>query len=160
MKIIKGVVCIALCQLAGLIGSFFTIPAIPTWYARLNKPFFSPPNWLFGPVWTSLYTLMGISLFLVWNKGGNKPQGKRAIIFFLIQLILNALWPVLFFGVKSPLAGLIDIILLWGTIGLTVKAFLNVSPWAGWLLIPYWGWVSFAMILNAGLWILNRPSGP
>jgi translocator protein len=150
------VVCIALCQSAGLLGSFFTISAIPTWYATLNKPPFSPPNWLFGPVWISLYTLMGISLFIIWNKVGIKPEVNRAMIFFFVQLGLNALWPVFFFGLRSPLAGLIEMVFLWSTIVLTIYYFFKLSQWAGILLLPYLVWVSFAFILNFSLWILNR----
>jgi translocator protein len=150
------VVCIALCQSAGLLGSFFTIPAIPIWYATLNKPPFSPPNWLFGPVWISLYTLMGISLFIIWNKVGIKLEVKRAMIFFFVQLGLNALWSVFFFGLRSPLAGLIEMVFLWSTIVLTIYYFFKLSQWAGILLLPYLVWVSFAFILNFSLWILNR----
>jgi benzodiazapine receptor len=156
MKIFKLVACIALCQLAGVLGSFFTIPAIPTWYATLNKPAFSPPNWLFSPVWISLFTLMGISLFMVWNKMENRPQRKRAMIFFFVQLALNVLWSVFFFGFRSPLAGLIEMVFLWSAIGLTIFYFFRLSRWAGMLLLPYWVWVSFAFILNFSLWILNR----
>jgi benzodiazapine receptor len=155
MKLIKFVVSIALCQLAGLLGSFFTIPAIPTWYVHLTKPSFSPPSWIFSPVWISLYTLMGISFFIVWSQGWEKPEVKKALAFFLVQLGLNALWSMLFFGLRSPLAGLIEIIFLWAAIGLTVYYFHQLSRWAGWLLIPYWCWVSFALILTFSLWRLN-----
>jgi translocator protein len=155
MNIIRLFFSIALCQTAGVVGSFFTIPAIPTWYASLNKPTFSPPNWIFSPVWIILYTLMGISLFLVWSKKGKKIQVRRGVIIFMIQLVLNALWSILFFGLQSPLAGMIDIILLWGAIGLNVYAFFRLTLWAGWLLIPYWAWVSFAVILNITLLTLN-----
>ena len=156
MKISKFVVSIALCQSAGLLGSFFTIPAIPTWYATLNKPAFSPPNWLFSPVWISLYTLMGISLFLIWNKTEKRPYRRKALVFFFIQLILNALWSVFFFGLRSPLAGLIEMAFLWSTIVLTTFYFFKLARWAGILLLPYLAWVSFAFILNFSLWTLNR----
>jgi translocator protein len=156
MNFLKFVASIALCQLAGVLGSFFTIPAISTWYATLNKPSFSPPNWLFSPVWISLYTLMGISLFIIWNNVGIKPEVKRAMIFFFVQLGLNALWSVFFFGLRSPLAGLIEMVFLWSAIVLTIYYFFKLSPWAGILLLPYLVWVSFAFILNLGLWILNR----
>jgi len=156
MKILKFVVCIALCQSAGFLGSLFTIPAIPTWYVTLNKPAFSPPDWLFSPVWISLYTLIGLSMYLVWSKGGNRPEVKRALIIFLIQLVLNALWSMFFFGLRSPLAGLIEMVFLWSAIVLTIYHFIKLSRWAGWLLVPYWVWVSFALILNFSFWILNR----
>lgn len=159
MKILKFVVSIALCQSAGLLGSFFTIPAIPTWYATLNKPVFSPPNWLFSPVWISLYTLMGISLFMIWNKGEKGPYRLKALGFFFIQLVLNALWSVFFFGLQSPLAGLIEMAFLWSAIVLTIYYFFKLSQWAGILLLPYLVWVSFAFILNFSLWILNRSQG-
>ena len=156
MKLLKFVASIALCQSAGLLGSFFTFPAISTWYATLNKPAFSPPGWLFGPVWISLYTLMGISLFLVWNTTENRPPFKKALIFFFIQLIFNALWSVFFFGFRSPLAGLIEMVFLWSAIVVTIFYFIKLSRWAGMLLLPYLAWVSFAFILNFSLWVLNR----
>ena len=152
--ILKLVVSIILCQLAGLLGSLFTTPAIPTWYQTLNKPFFTPPNWIFSPVWTSLFILMGISLFFVWRRTDH-PKFKIAFIFFFVQLILNVLWPVAFFGLKSPLLGLIDIVLLWIAILLTIQNFLKVSKMAGFLLLPYLLWVGFAALLNFSLWILN-----
>jgi translocator protein len=156
LKLLKFVACIALCQSAGLLGSFFTVPAVPTWYATLNKPAFSPPSWLFGPVWISLYTLMGISLFLVWNTTEDRPQFKKGMLFFFIQLVFNALWSVFFFGFRSPLAGLIDMVVLWSAIVVTFFYFIKLSQWAGILLLPYLAWVSFAFILNFNLWILNR----
>jgi translocator protein len=156
MKIVKFFVSIALCQLAGVLGSLFTIPAIPGWYATLKKPVFSPPNWLFSPVWISLYTLMGISLFILWSHVGIKTEVKKAMVFFFVQLGLNALWSVIFFGLRSPLAGLIEMAFLWSAIVLTILYFFSLSPWAGILLLPYLGWVSFAFVLNFSLWILNR----
>lgn len=155
VDILKLVASVLLCQLAGFLGSLFTTPAIPTWYQTLNKPFFTPPNWIFSPVWISLFVLMGISLFFVWRRSDH-PQFKPALIFFFIQLILNTLWSIAFFGLKSPLLGLVDIILLWIAILLTVVHFLKISKLAGVLLIPYLLWVSFASLLNFSLWILNR----
>ena len=155
IDILKLVASIILCQLAGLIGSIFTTPAIPTWYESLKKPFFSPPNWIFGPVWVSLYLLMGISLFLIWQRRENNPQAKKGLILFFIQLILNAFWSVAFFGLRSPLLGLIDIVLLWIAILLTIKSFFGISKTAALLILPYILWVSFAVLLNFSLWILN-----
>jgi len=154
IDILKLIASIILCQLAGFLGSLFTIPAIPTWYKTLNKPFFNPPNWIFSPVWISLFFLMGISLFLVWRRQSHS-QFKTALFFFFIQLILNILWSVTFFGLRSPLLGLIDIILLWIAILLTILNFLKVSKIGGLLLVPYLIWVSFATLLNFSLWILN-----
>jgi benzodiazapine receptor len=150
----KLAVSIILCQLAGFLGSLFTTPAIPTWYQTLNKPFFAPPNWIFSPVWISLFILMGISLFYVWQRPGH-PQSKKALIFFFIQLILNVLWSLAFFGFRLPLLGLIDIVLLWFAILFTILNFFKVSRFAGALLLPYLLWVSFATLLNFSLWILN-----
>src|SRR4030043_1587050 len=117
---------IILCQIAGLLGSLFTTPAIPTWYATLRKPFFTPPNWIFSPVWISLFILMGISLFFVWQRTDH-PKFKIAFIFFFVQLILNVFWSAAFFGLRSPLLGLIDIVLLWIAILLTTQHFFKVS---------------------------------
>jgi benzodiazapine receptor len=157
MKIIdifKLVASIILCQLVGFLGSLFTTPAITTWYQTLYKPFFTPPNWIFSPVWISLFILMGISLFFVWRRPDH-PKVKTALIFFFVQLILNILWSVTFFGLRSPLLGLIDIVLLWIAILLTAQQFLKVSRMAGFLLLPYLLWVGFAAFLNFSLWILN-----
>jgi benzodiazapine receptor len=152
--ILKLAISIVLCQLAGVLGSLFTTPAIPTWYKTLKKPFFTPPDWIFGPVWISLFILMGISLFMVWRRQDH-PQFKITLTFFLIQLIFNILWSAAFFGFRSPLLGLIDIGLLWGAILLTIRYSLRISKVAGLLLLPYMFWVSFAVVLNFYLWILN-----
>ncbi|MFC2033855.1 TspO/MBR family protein [Chloroflexota bacterium] len=154
---IKLVSSIIICLCAGFIGSVFTTPAIPTWYAQLEKPIFNPPNWLFAPVWTILYILMGISAFLVWCQLNHNRQIKVALIIFLIQLSLNTLWSVVFFGLESPLYGIIVIIALWIAVLLTILRFLKISALAGWLLIPYIGWITFAAILNIFIFILNIP---
>jgi len=153
--IIKLVVSIIACQLAGLIGSVFTTPAIPTWYAALQKPAFTPPNWLFAPAWLTLYLLMAIAAFLIWRRGLAQKEVKTALLIFAIQLILNALWSVAFFGLKSPLAGIIVIALLWVAILLTILRFFRLSAAAGALLLPYILWVSFAAALNIAIWQLN-----
>ncbi len=139
---------IGLCLGVGLLGSFFTASSIPTWYAALNKPFFSPPNWVFAPVWTTLYILMGISLYLVWIK-------KKIPAVFWVQLILNATWSMIFFGMKNPGLALVDIIALWLSIFLTIKTFYKISKLAGRLFVPYLVWVSFASILNLFIVFLN-----
>ena len=155
MNIPKLIVSIIVCQVAGLIGYFFTRPAIPTWYASLRKPFFTPPDWVFGPAWIILYILMGIAASLVWQKSLGQKQSWNPLILFGVQLVLNALWPYLFFGLKSPLAGLIGIVLLGLAILLTIQKFLGVSRTAGILLIPYFLWVSFFSGLNLSIWYLN-----
>jgi tryptophan-rich sensory protein len=140
-------------QAAGLLGTLFTMPAIPAWYDGLVKPDFSPPNWVFGPVWTTLYLMMGIAAFLVWRK--QAPATGRALGAFWIQLVLNALWSILFFGMRSPLLGLIDIVALWLAIVWTMIEFKKVSRPAFWLMVPYLLWVSFATALNLAILILN-----
>lgn len=139
---------IGICLGAGIIGSLFTTSAIPTWYAALNKPFFSPPNWIFAPVWTTLYILMGISLYLVWKK-------RSVPTIFWVQLIFNATWSIVFFGMRSPILGLINIAALWIAVFLTIKVFLKINRSAAYLLHPYLAWISFASILNLFIVLLN-----
>jgi benzodiazapine receptor len=138
-----------------VIGSIFTTSAISTWYATLKKPAFTPPNWVFSPAWITLFVLMGISAFLVWNKGLSDQKVKIALSIFVAQLLLNVLWSVMFFGLRSPLAGLIEIAVLWIAILLSILYFFKVSEIAGVLLLPYILWVSFAAILNFSIWRLN-----
>lgn len=152
---VKLLLCIASCELVGILGTPFTISAIPTWYAGLTKPFFSPPTWVFGPVWTLLYCLMGISFYLIIRHGWKKKAAQHATLLFLAQLLCNFLWTPLFFGFKSPLMGLITIVTLWILIVLTIKKSYAVSKPAAYLLIPYLLWVSFATALNAAIFILN-----
>jgi len=154
--ILRLIISIVVCQLAGIIGSIFTTPAIPTWYASLKKPSFSPPNWLFAPVWITLFVLMGIALFIVWRKGMDAPFVKTGLILFGIQLVFNVLWSIAFFGSRSPIGGLIVIAVLWVAILLTILEFWKVSQWAAILLWPYIVWVSFASVLNLSLFLLNR----
>lgn len=146
---------VIVCELAGILATPFTINAIPSWYSTLNKPPFSPPNFVFGPVWTILYMLMGLSAFLVWQKGVKKEKVKNALRLFALQLFLNFIWSILFFGLRSPLLGLIDILILWGLILITIIKFHRVSRTAAYLLIPYILWVSFATILNLSILLLN-----
>jgi len=155
LKIIPLLFSIGVCFLAAAVGAAFTIGAIDTWYVTLNKPFFSPPNWVFGPVWTLLYLMMGISLYIFWDTKTNIKERRLGLSIFFVQLALNALWSILFFGLKSPIAAFVVIILLWLTICLTIKKFLKASKLAGWLLTPYFAWVSFATILNLSIVILN-----
>jgi len=153
--ILKLVISLVVCQCAGLIGSIFTAPAIPTWYAALEKPLFTPPNWLFAPAWGTLYVLMGIAAFLVWHRGLSQEGVKSALLVFLVQLVLNALWSVVFFGFESLLGGLVVIVVLWVAILFTIFKFFRLSTAAGALLLPYILWVSFATALNISLLVLN-----
>jgi benzodiazapine receptor len=154
-KLLRLASSIAICQLAGVVGSISTISAIPTWYAVLEKPFFAPPNWLFAPIWITLYFLMGVSLYIVWNIWISRGPVRTAIYLFGIQLVLNALWPALFFGLESPFLGLIEIAILWVAIALTVFRFYRISKQAALLLLPYISWVTVALMLNLSIWILN-----
>lgn len=152
----KLIVSVGLCLFVGFAGSFATINAIPTWYATLQKPFFSPPNWIFAPVWTILYVFMGLAAYLVWHKGLQKKAIKFALKLFLIQLVLNFFWSIIFFGYRLPGLALGEIILLWIAIFLTIKAFFPINKYAAYLLIPYLTWVSFATILNLAIVLLNH----
>ncbi len=155
-NLLKLIVCIAICQLAGVIGSIFTMDNIPTWYASLTKPPLQPPNWLFGPVWITLYTLMGISLFLVIKKGFEFPGVKAGTAIFAVQLVLNTLWSIVFFGMHELLFSIIIIASLWLMILLTMLKFKPISLTAAVLLLPYLLWVSFASYLNSAIYVLNK----
>ncbi|MGD9346075.1 MAG: tryptophan-rich sensory protein [Candidatus Aminicenantes bacterium] len=154
--VFKLVVAIVVCQLAGVIGGFFTASSVKTWYATLTKPAFNPPNWIFSPVWITLYVLMAVALFLVWRKGLQTEGVKSALLFFGMQLTLNTFWSILFFGLKMPLLAFIEIVILWDFILITVLKFKKISKPAALLLVPYLLWVSFAAVLNFFLWYLNR----
>ncbi len=145
---------IFLCQLAGVIGSIFTTPAISGWYAGIQKPAFSPPNWIFAPVWITLFVLMGISISLIWLSEKNKVR-KKAISVFFIQLFLNTLWSIIFFGLKNPFLAFIEISVLWFAILYTIILFKKIKKPAAIILIPYILWVSFATVLNLVIVTLN-----
>jgi tryptophan-rich sensory protein len=155
MNIIRLIISILIAQSAGAVGSLFTVRALPEWYASLRKPWFNPPGWIFGPVWGVLYTLMGIALFLIWRTGLKGRQEKLAVLIFAVQLALNALWSVIFFGARSIPAAMVEIILLWLAILATIISFAKISRMAAWLLSPYLLWVSFAAVLNFFLLIKN-----
>jgi tryptophan-rich sensory protein len=155
INLFKLVVSLILCQFAGFVGSLFTSPAIPSWYAYLEKPSFTPPNWLFSPVWITLFVFMGISLYLLWHRSSADKGRNKALIYFSVQLSLNVLWSVIFFGLRHPFLALIEIILLWVAILLSIIYSFRVSKTAGVLLIPYIFWVSFAAVLNFSIWNLN-----
>ena len=143
-----------LCLAVGFLGSLTTRPAIAEWYQYLRKPAWTPPSWLFVPVWTVLYLLMGISAWLIWKPNGFS-QAKLPLTLFLIQLIFNAIWSWLFFGLRNPTAGLIDIVLLWIIITATLVSYLIYNPISAWLFVPYLLWVSYAAILNLEIARLN-----
>jgi benzodiazapine receptor len=155
IDIVELVFSVLLCQIAGFVGSIFTVPSIPTWYRKLKKPSFAPPNRVFGPVWITLYTLMGISLFLVMREDLGNPQVQIGLGIFGIQLALNVIWSFVFFGKKSIFGGLVTIIVLWIAILSTIINFINVSLLAGLLLLPYILWSSFAALLNYSILKLN-----
>lgn len=146
---------IAISQCAGLVGSLFTFSAIPTWYATLTKPELTPPNWVFGPVWTTLFTLMGIAAFLVWKKGRRRKAIRAALMVFSAQLMLNSMWSVLFFGLEDPSAAFVEIVALWFTIVVMIFLFWKIHKTAAWLLAPYILWVTFAGYLNYSILLLN-----
>lgn len=145
---------ILLSQIAGAIGSIVIIPEIFGWYANLTKPWFTPPHWVFGPVWFLLYTLMGMAVFLIWEQRG-KMYVRTALILFMIQLGLNTLWSVFFFGMHDVGLALMGVILLWIMITYTIRAFEKIDRMAAWLLIPCLFWVSFATLLTYSIWSLN-----
>ncbi len=143
------------CELVGIIGALTTATAESSWYGALDKPPFNPPGWLFGPVWTVLYALMGVAAYLVWRQGTQRREVRAALGLFAAQLVLNGAWTPVFFGVESIVGGAVVIVLLLGVLALTVRAFFRVSRTAGWLLVPYLLWVGFATLLNLSIWALN-----
>jgi len=153
-KVMVFTLSIAASFAAGAIGSLATIPNIPSWYAALEKPMLNPPNWVFGPVWSVLYTLVGVSLALVILKS-RKQVKKKAYYWFGLQLALNALWSLTFFGLHSPWLGVVVIIGLIASIILTIREFYGINKYAGWLLVPYLAWVCFATYLTIGVALLN-----
>ena len=146
---------IILCLGVAGTGALFTSNSVQTWYPALNKPAWTPPPWLFGPVWTVLYLMMAVAVWLVWRMR-EKSHIRVALALFFIQLLLNAAWSPLFFGLRNPLAGLLDIIPLWWAILATIISFGKISPAAAILFVPYWLWVGFATALNFAIWNMNR----
>jgi len=145
---------LGLCFLVAGVGSWFTTPALDNWYAMLRKPAWTPPNWLFGPVWSILYISMAIAAWLVWRERRVEKVRLPLGLFFL-QLALNGIWTGLFFTLQNPRAAFFDIVVLWGMIVVTLVYFWRVSVAAGWLLAPYLSWVTFAVALNFSIWRLN-----
>jgi tryptophan-rich sensory protein len=155
LSILKLISSIFLCFAAGAVGSLFTVKEVRGWFQTLQKPPFAPPDWIFGPVWTVLYVLMGIAFYLIWMSDVPKPFRNFAMILFMAHLIFNALWSVLFFGMHSPAWAMVDIIVLWIMVMALIGVFWTISQIAGLLLVPYGCWVSFAMVLNYAFWRLN-----
>lgn len=154
-KLLKLIFCIIVCELAGGVGAIFTTPAIQGWYQTIQKPAFNPPNWIFGPVWTFLFFLMGVSLYLILEKGISDQKVKRGLLIFIGQFILNIAWSFLFFKFERPFYALIEIIVLWFGILVTIIQFRKIDKRAAYLLWPYLLWVAFATILNFSIWRLN-----
>lgn len=150
---LKLIISLALPQLIGGLGAFFTITSVQSWFTTLAKPNWNPPSWLFGPVWTALYVLMGIACYLIWKS--DQPQKKPLLKLYIVQLILNGLWSPAFFGMESPFLGLLVIVPLWVAIVLCIVQFRKVSPLASGLMVPYLFWVTFATALNAAIFSLN-----
>lgn len=156
MRRLGLVLAVALPLLVGALGSIATMDAVREWYPTLVRPSFSPPDWVFGPVWTTLYIMMGVASWLVWRQGPGRPEVRIALALYAAQLLLNLAWSWLFFGLRQPLLGLVDIVLLLALILVTTVRFAAVSRAAALLMLPYGAWVAFATVLNAGLWRLNR----
>jgi len=155
-KTLRIATVIMTCLAVGYFSSLVTRENIPTWYALINKPSFNPPDWVFAPVWTLLYILMGYAAGRIWNLiDTNEANVKRAFIFFLVQLALNALWSFLFFGLQNPMLAFFEILLLWAMIFETYSQFKRIDKVAGYLLLPYLAWVSFAALLTGSIWYLN-----
>lgn len=142
-------------ELVGNIGSLATFSQITTWYAALNKPWFNPPTWLFGPAWTILFALMGIALYMVWVCGTKKAVVRDALYIFALQMALNVLWSFIFFGWHQPGWAFLEIIIMWLAILWAIIAFGRICKSAGWVLVPYLAWVTFASTLNYAVWQLN-----
>lgn len=155
-KAVGVIIAIVVCELAGIVGSLFTTPSIPGWYAGLVKPSFNPPAWVFAPVWTTLYAMMGLAAWLIYEKGLRRPEVKKALTVFAAQLLLNTLWSIVFFGAHQLLGAVIVIVLLWAMILWTILLFRKISKAAAWLLVPYILWVSFASVLTVTICVLNR----
>lgn len=154
-QVLPFITSIALCEAVGIVSSLFTFSSVTTWYPLLNKPSFNPPSWIFGPAWTVLYALMGVSLYLVWKKGTKNKKVIEGLKVFFVQLAFNFSWSLVFFGLQSPLLALIVILLLWASIVYTIILFQKISKTAALLLYPYIAWVSFAVLLNLSIVLLN-----
>lgn len=156
-KITKILTVVVTCLAIGYFSSIVTRSSIETWYPTLVKPSFNPPNWVFAPVWSMLFIMMGVAAGLVWDRmDSDKGTVKKALVLFAIQLGLNALWSYLFFGLMNPMLALLEIVVLWLMIYETYIQFAKINKIAGYLFLPYLAWVSFATVLNGSIWWLNR----
>jgi len=153
--IVGAVASVAIAQLAALLGAYATATSVQTWYPTLAKPWFTPPNWLFGPAWTTLYTLMGVAAYLVWRRGWDRGVVRVALFAYAFQLALNTAWSPVFFGLQAPGPGLAVIGALWAAIVVTIVWFSRVSRTAAALMVPYLLWVTYAAALNFEIWRLN-----
>lgn len=142
-------------MITGGLSGFFTVTGVESWYQYINKPSWNPPNGVFGPVWTTLYIMMGIALFLVWKADASRDLKKIAMVLFGAQLLLNFFWSFIFFKLEQPGWAFAEILVMWLFILMTIFAFAQVSKPAAWLLVPYISWVSFAAILNYTIWRMN-----
>ena len=154
MHLLPTLISIGIAQLAGIVGSVFTASSVREWYPTMVKPDWNPPSWLFGPVWITLYTLMGIAAAMIWRQR-ELPEAKLALWVYGIQLVLNALWSILFFGLKNPALAFAEILILLTLIIVTAVLFYKINHTAGLLMLPYIAWVAFASFLNYTLWQLN-----
>lgn len=156
-KISRIAIVVIICLAVGYLSGMVTRASITTWYPTLVKPSFNPPNWIFAPVWTSLYVMMGVAAGLIWNQiTTQKASVTKALQFFTIQLVLNALWSYLFFGLHNLMLATIEVVLLWLMIFETYSQFAKINKTASYLMLPYLAWVSFASVLTASIWWLNR----
>lgn len=153
-KVYKLIIALSIPQLAGGLGSLFTANSVKNWYLTLEKPLLNPPSWVFGPVWTTLFLLMGYALYLVWVNE-DKERKNVAYVAFAVQIVLNIFWSVIFFGLKNPGLAFVEILILWLAIIFNIFIFYRISRTSAWLLVPYLVWVSFAAYLNYSIWVLN-----
>ena len=154
-RVIKFMIAVSLPLALGAFAGFFTSPSLKGWYSIINKPSFNPPNWIFAPVWTMLYLMMGIAFYIVWIRVEENKLRTKAIMYYFIQLVLNFCWTIIFFYAAKPGWAFAEIILLWIMIAATINKFSKISKPAAWLLVPYIVWVSFAAVLNFAIWRLN-----
>lgn len=151
----KALGAVLICEAVGLLAAWATQTSVTTWYPTLAKPSFTPPNWVFAPTWILLYALMGIAAFLIWRCGPQRVRVRQALSAFAVQLLFNGGWSFAFFWARSPALGLVVIIFLWVALAWTVEQFFRIRTTAGWLLVPYLAWVSYALALNAAIWSMN-----
>ncbi|MGB3006227.1 MAG: TspO/MBR family protein [Chitinophagaceae bacterium] len=155
-NILKLIISLAIPLAIGATSGFFTVSGVESWFQTINKPTWNPPNWIFGPVWTTLYVMMGIAFFIIWKSEIRSELKKSAIVLFAVQLVLNFFWSFIFFNQHEIGWALVEIIVMWFFILFSIFAFGNISKTAAWLMVPYISWVSFATILNYTIWQLNK----